>query len=91
MDPELLTNRLQEAAESLGVEVRDGPPESEGAVVKLRGKTVVFVPAGVLAAKKARILARALASMDTEAVFLVPDVREAIEKARESGQPGERG
>jgi hypothetical protein len=82
MDPELLGSRLREAAETLGIEVRESPSESDGAVVKLRGKTVVFLPSGVLPAKKVRILARALASLDTENVFLVPDVREAIEEAR---------
>jgi len=82
MDPELLANRLAEAAEGIGVEVRSGPPELEGAVVRLKGKTVVFVPAGALARKKVEILASALSRLDTENVFLVPDVREAIEKAR---------
>jgi hypothetical protein len=82
MDHELLCSRLQEAAEGLGVEVRHSPSESEGAVVKLRGKTVVFLPSGALPAKKVEILARALSDLVTDDVFLVSDVRAAIEKAR---------
>lgn len=82
MDPELLAARLAEAAESLGLEVREGPADSDGAVVRLRGKKVVFVPEGALSTKRAAVLARALAQEDTEDVFLLPAVREAVEKAR---------
>jgi hypothetical protein len=82
MDPELLASRLQETAELLGVEVRPSPSESDGAVVRLRGKTVVFVPAGAIAVKRVEILAKALAGLDTRGVSLVTDVREAIDRAR---------
>jgi len=82
MDAELLAERLKEAAEAAGLEVREGPADSEGAAVRLRGKTVVFLPAGVVAAKRVDILARALAPLDLEGMFLIPAVREAIERAR---------
>ena len=82
MDPELLAARLAETAESLGLEVREGPAELEGAAVTLKGKKVIFVPAGALPAKKVEMLARALAREDLEEVFLLPAVREAIENAR---------
>jgi hypothetical protein len=82
MDLELLAARLGETAESLGLEVRDGPADLDGAVVVLRGKRVVFVPAGALPAKKVGILARALAREELEDVYLLPAVREAIGAAR---------
>jgi hypothetical protein len=82
MDPELLAARLAETAESVGIEVRQGPAELDGAAVVLRGDKVVFVPAGALPTKKVEILARALAGENLEAVFLLPAVREAIENAR---------
>ena len=82
MDTESLAARLAEAAESLGLEVREGPADSDGAVVRLRGKKVVFVPEGALSTKLVEVLARALAQEDTEDVFLLPAVREAIERVR---------
>ncbi len=82
MDAELLAARLAETAESLGLGVREGPADSDGAVVILRGERIVFVPAGALPAKRAEILARALSRVDLEDVFLLPAVREAIERAR---------
>jgi len=91
MDPEVLAGRLAEVAESLGFEVRTCPADSEGAVVVLRGKWIVFVPEGALPARKVEIVARALAAVDTEGLFLLPAVREAIERARGSGgRNGER-
>ena len=82
MDPALLAARLQEAAERLGIEVREGPADSDGAVVTLRGKKAVFVPRGALASVRAEAIARALAAENLEEVFLMPVVREAVERAR---------
>ncbi len=86
MDPELLAERQKETAESQGIEVRAGPTDSEGAVVTLRGRRVIFVPEGALATKKAAIIAEAMAPLDLGGVFLLPAVREAIERARGNGE-----
>lgn len=82
MDPELLAERLRELAEAKGLEVREGPSESDGGTVKLKGKTVIFLPRGAPAAKTAEILAQALAGLDLQDTFLIPAVREAIERAK---------
>ena len=82
MEPEILAARLEETAEALGVEVRPCPPESEGALVVLKGKRELFVPEGTQAARRAEVIASALAPLDIEGVFLVPAVREAVERAR---------
>ena len=86
MDEGVLAERLREAAEAQGFEVRACPAESEGAVVTLRGRCVVFIPDGALPAKKIAIIAGALAPLDLEGVFLVPAVREAVEGARGNGE-----
>ena len=86
MDPGILAERMKEAAERLGMEVRECPPESEGGVVVLKGKRVVFIPRGTLASRRVEIVARALGHVDTEGVFLLPAVREAVEQARGRGQ-----
>ena len=83
MDAEVLAERLREAAESLGLGVRACPADSGGAVVLLRGRRVIFVPDGALPTKKVAIIASALAQEDIEGVFLLPAVREAIERARD--------
>jgi hypothetical protein len=83
MEPRILAGRLREVAESRGIEVRTGPADSEGAVVRLRGSRVVFVPEGAPADATARLIARALAPLDLEGVFLLPAVREAVDRARE--------
>ncbi len=90
MDEGVLAERLKETAQAQGFEVRGCPPDSEGAVVTLRGTRVIFVPEGAMAAKKVEIIARALAPLDLEGVFLVPVVREAIERARDRNSTTER-
>lgn len=82
MDPGVLAERMKETAERLGMEVRECPPESEGGTVVLKGKRVVFIPEGTLASRRVGIVARALAAVDTESVYLLPAVREAVERAK---------
>ncbi len=82
MDPGILAERMKETAERIGMEVRECPPESEGGVVLLKGKRVVFIPVGTLASERIAILARAFAEVDTESVYLLPAVREAVERAK---------
>ena len=79
MKPELLYEALKEACESMGWEVREAALTGEGALVELREKTIVFVPKEISAAAKARTLAKALSNVDTDSVYLLPAVREAIE------------
>lgn len=82
MTPELLHQALMEAADSLGWEVRETALPGDGGLVELKGKRIVFVPKETSAALKSRALARALAKADTESVYLLPAVREAIERER---------
>jgi hypothetical protein len=73
---------MKESAERLGMEVRECPPESEGGTVVLKGKRVIFIPQGTLASRRIELVARALAQVDTEDVFLLPAVRDVIERTR---------
>ena len=83
MEPEILAARLEETAEGLGVEVRSCPAESEGGLVMLKERRVLFIPEGTPAARRAEVIASALAPLDIEGVFLVPAVREAVERERD--------
>ena len=82
MTPELLHQALMEAAGSLGWEVRETALPGDGGLVELKGKRIVFVPEAASAAVKSRVLARALSRTETESVYLLPAVREAIERER---------
>ena len=82
MDPRILAERMKESAERLGMEVRECPAESEGGVVVLKGRRVVFIPRGTLASGRIDFLARALAEVDTDSVYLLPAVREAVERVK---------
>jgi len=82
VDPGILVERMKESAERLGMEVRECPAESEGGVVVLKGRRVVFIPRGTLASGRIAFLARALAEIDTDSVYLLPAVREAVERAK---------
>jgi len=82
VDPGILAERMKESAERLGMEVRECPAESEGGLVILKGRRVVFIPQGTLASRRIAFLARALAEVDTEGVYLLPAVREAVERAK---------
>ena len=84
MDAEILAERLKEAAVALGLECRACPPESEGGLVVLRGRRVVFVPRGALAARRIEILAGALAPLDVESLRPPQAVLDAVERARRS-------
>ena len=82
MRPELLYQALKETSESMGWEVREAALGGEGGLVELKGKRIVFVPEAASAAVKSRVLARALSRTETESVYLLPAVREAIERER---------
>ena len=88
MDPAILAEKLKEAAEALGVEVRSCPAESEGGAAVLKGKRVVFVPEGAHSARRAALVAEALAPLDLEGVYLLPAVRDEIERARTKADHG---
>ncbi len=82
MMPESLCQALKEASESLGWEVREAELTGEGGLVELKGKRIVFVPKGASAAVRGRTVARALSKTETESIYLLPAVREAIERER---------
>ena len=82
MMPEALYQALLELTESLGREVREAELDGEGGSVELKGRQIVFVPKAIPAALKARVLAGALSNAETDSMYLLPAVREAIERER---------
>jgi hypothetical protein len=83
MDDEALVANLERVASELGLPVRyelceDGP----GGLCRLHDQQVIIVHSGFSAGRRAEVLAAALSEADTEGVFMMPAVREAIERAR---------
>jgi len=80
---------LADLAESLGIEVRRAPegdsfsaPRGGGAVVRLRGKEIVFLDESAPAQDRLAVLAGALAGRtELAGRFLPPQIRELLDAA----------
>lgn len=90
MKPEKMTEALEQAAAQLGVQVRyetmTGEVSGAGGLCKVKGQWWVIIDRKVPPAERAATLTAALAQLDTDGIFLPPEVREAIAAAR-SAQP----
>ena len=86
MKPEKMTEALEQAATQLGVQVRyetmTGEVSGAGGLCKVKGQWWVIIDRKVPPAERAATLTSALAQLDTDGIFLPPEVREAIAAAR---------
>ncbi len=86
MKPEQITETLEQAAAQLGVQVRyetmTGEVSGAGGLCKLKGQWCVIIDRKVPPADRAATLTEALAQLDTDAIFLPPEVRDALAAAR---------
>jgi len=85
MDTVLLLTTLLELAETLGVEMRRVPhsadPDSHpgGAVVRLKGRQIVFLDGEADPTDQAQVLAAALRGRpEIAGMFLPPEIRELL-------------
>ncbi len=83
---ELLFQELCTAAERLGVEVRvepfDTPALRAGGLCSLRGAKLILLDGHASLDERLWALARALARLDADAVYVTPAARELIERAQ---------
>jgi hypothetical protein len=86
MKPEQITETLEQAAAQLGVRVRyetmTGDTAGSGGLCKVKGEWCVIVDRKTPSADRAALLIEALAGFDTDAVFLPPQLREALAMKR---------
>jgi hypothetical protein len=85
MKPEQMTEALEAAASQLGVRVRYDALSgalASGGLCKVKGEWLVIIDKKASPAERATILAEALASFDTDQVFLPPKVRELVQQHR---------
>ena len=86
MKPEKMAEALEQAAAQLGVQVRyetmTGEVAGAGGLCKVKGEWWVIIDRKLPPADRAATLTEALAQLDTDGIFLAPEVREAIASAR---------
>ena len=91
MKPEQITEALEQAAKQLGVQVRyetmTGEVAGSGGLCKLKGQWCVIIDRKVTPTDRAATLTEALAQLDTDGVFLPPEVRDALTAARAARPP----
>lgn len=95
MRDEDLLAALESLAERLSIPVTYAALANEelsgrGGLCVIRGERRIIIERTLTTREKARLLATGLAQFDFEGVFLLPAVREAIERAR-SARPGAPG
>jgi hypothetical protein len=95
MKPEQMNEALEQVATQLGVRVRYETMTSStagaGGLCKIRGQWTVIIDRRTQAADRAAMLIEALAEFDTDALYLAPRVREALQskRARAASAAGE--
>ena len=88
MDDQHLCDELLQAAGRLGIEVRMEPFETPavvgGGLCVVRGEPLVLIDQRAPLADRIGALARALAELESETIYIAPEARELIEAIRGS-------
>jgi len=87
MEDQCLFDDLLRAARRLGVGIRmecfETPATAGGGSCVLRGEPLILLDAQAPLRERIVALARALSKLDSEAIFMTPAAREAVEAMRE--------
>jgi hypothetical protein len=90
MKAEQMTEALEAAASQLGVRVRyealTSPGAGAGGLCRVHGELCVIIDKRTTPAERTSILADALSGLDTDGVFLPPQVREVVQSRRAAAQ-----
>lgn len=87
MDDYTTLMRLEELADKLGVPIRyeaikteEELPASPGGLCRLQGRLLIIVDSRVPVKSKIRVLADALKRFDLDGVYVLPALRELLER-----------
>ena len=85
MKPEQIYQELKDLAEKLGITVSEQSFRASGITVKsgsclIKGKLHCIIDRNLGVTKKTQVLARALSELPHEKVYVIPAVRDIIEK-----------
>jgi hypothetical protein len=85
MDPHELLAALIDLAEGLGIEIRRAPPGTgSSALIRLKGKEMLFLDPIAPVADQTSVVAEALAGRsELENRFLPPEIRRQLDEAQE--------
>jgi hypothetical protein len=87
MKPEQIAETLEQAAAQLGVRVRyetmTGDTAGSGGLCKVKGEWCVIIDRKTPPADRVAMLLEALVGFDTDAVFLPPQLRDALAAKRQ--------
>jgi hypothetical protein len=93
MKPEQITEALEQAAAQVGVRVRyeamTGDSAGAGGLCKIRGAWTVIMDRKSPPSDRAAMLVEALSQFDVDAVFLPPEVRQALARRRSMNEANE--
>jgi hypothetical protein len=86
MKPEQIAEALEQAAAHLGIrvryETRTGDTAGGGGLCKLKGQWCVIIDRKTPPSERAAVLVEALASFNTDDIYLPPQIREALAAKR---------
>lgn len=82
MKPDQIAEALEQAATQLGVRVRyeamTGESAGAGGLCRIRGEWTIMIDRKATPSDRAGLLVEALAGFDVDAVYLAPEIREAL-------------
>ncbi len=79
MTPETLLRELEELAERSGIGIRYEKGDFDGGYCILKAERLIVVNRKLVAAKRASVVAQAVAEVGVDEVYLKPAIREFIE------------
>jgi hypothetical protein len=89
MDESTIVRQLEELAETFGLQIRYEPirmdddlPNVTGGVCRLKGDNVLIINSNGTVRDKIKTLAEAVKNFDLDRVYILPAIRELLEKAR---------
>ncbi|MDZ7373357.1 MAG: hypothetical protein ONB23_05240 [candidate division KSB1 bacterium] len=83
MKAEELLQELESCAQRLGVEVRREKGDFEGGLCRVKDRRLIILNEKSPLTRQLRLLARELARLEVDEVYLVPAVRKLIEEAND--------
>jgi hypothetical protein len=91
MEPRKVLEYLEDLALKLDIEVvyanlESRDPFTRGGLCKVKGKYKVFIDRTEKIQGRIKILARALSAFDKEEIYILPLIREILEKAKDARQ-----
>jgi hypothetical protein len=91
MEPRKVLEYLEDLALKLDIEVvyanlESRDPFTRGGLCRVKGKYKVFIDRSEKLQGRIKILARALSAFDKEEIYILPFVREILEKAKDPRQ-----